>query len=397
MVPIPPDLQGALTAARALDDLDLVDALEARENAVRQAIASRAVIAVVVEERIESLGYPVHGAADQIAISLAVSSRSAEHLLDTAEALVDRPQVWTALAQGRIDLTKAKHILEGLETFKGIPRAEMEADAIEYGANHTPHELKLYLLRQTCDGDPGDILRKQAEDKRGVWLLPAGHGMADISARLSLEHAEIFYQALTKLAKQDDCADPYEQGGERTLSQRRADALLGFLDTITTVAVQIDVAISADALIGDDHREAYLGNRGAIPASLARYLAFSPDARWRRLVCDPLTGCLIDVNAKTYKIPERVKRVVRLRDRTCRFPGCSRPAEYTDTDHIVPWPEGRTRAIDLAGECRRHHLVKTHSAWTVRHRRDVSTHDMIWTSPLGTQRTTFAFQYHRRD
>ena len=129
----------------------------------------------------------------------------------------------------------------------------------------------------------------------------------------------------------------------------------------------------------------------------ATYLAFSPDARWRRLVCDPLTGCLIDANAQTYKIPERVKRVVRLRDRTCRFPGCNRPAEYTDTDHIVPWLEGRTRAVDLAGECRRHHLLKTHSAWTVRHNPARTTHDMLWTSPLGTRHLTVAFQYHRRD
>ncbi len=103
-------------------------------------------------------------------------------------------------------------------------------------------------------------------------------------------------------------------------------------------------------------------------------------------MCDPLTGAVIDANAKTYKIPNRVKRVVRLRDRTCRFPGCHRPAEYTDTDHIVPWSKGgKTRAVDLAGLCRRHHLVKTHSAWKVRHNRLDPSHEHDLDQPAGQQ------------
>ena len=149
---------------------------------------------------------------------------------------------------------------------------------------------------------------------------------------------------------------------------------------------------------GDDHRDAMLGKHGAIPASLARYLAWSPDARWRRLVTDPLTGALTDANAQVYKIPDRIKRAVRLRDRTCRFPGCTRRAEYTDTDHIHPWSKhGKTEASNLAALCRRHHLVKTHSAWTVEHDPSTPRHDMVWTSPLGPVHKTTAHNYHRRD
>ena len=74
--------------------------------------------------------------------------------------------------------------------------------------------------------------------------------MADISAYLSAEHAEIFMEALTKLAAADDCADPYQQGDARTATQRQADALVGFLDLHTRVDVTVDVVISADALIG---------------------------------------------------------------------------------------------------------------------------------------------------
>ncbi|MCB9427692.1 MAG: DUF222 domain-containing protein [Actinobacteria bacterium] len=393
-----PGLGAVVDGLRGLDDDGLLDDLWESERAIRSAQARRAAAVAVVQERIAALAYSVQGVADEVALSLAISPRSADHLLSDAISLVRRPLVWDALSAGWIDLPKVRLIVEMLRTFnEGIPRCDMERDAIAYGRNHTTHQLRQYLLRLTCDGDPGEHLRKKALDDRGVSIFPAAHGMADIAARVSAEHAEIFFQALTKLAQKEDCPDPHEQGDDRTLGQRRADALVGLLETVTKVDVQVNVTISANTLIGEDHRDAYLGRHGVICASVARYLAWSPDARWRRLVCDPLSGALIDVNAESYKIPDRVKRAVRLRDRTCRFPGCHRPAEYTDTDHIVPWSKGgKTRAVDLAGECRRHHLLKTHSAWQVRHQRETPRHTMTWMSPLGQIYTTQAFTYHQR-
>ncbi len=402
MSEIPSVLSPALGALvddlRGLDDDGLLDDVHEADRQIRKWTARRAAAVAVVQERIAGLGYSVQGTADELALSLGISPRSADHLLGDSLSLVRRPLVWDALHDGRIDMPKARLIVEALAMFsEGIPRCDMERDAIAYGQTHTTHQLRKYLMRLCCDGDPGEQLRKKALDDRDVLIFPAAHGMADITARVSIEHAEIFFQALTQLAQKEDCPDPYEQGDERTLGQRRADALVGFLETTTKVDVQVNVTISANTLIGEDHRDAMLGNHGPICASLARHLAWSPDARWRRLVCDPLTGALIDANAETYKIPDRVKRAVRLRDYTCRFPGCHRPAEYTDTDHIVPWSKGgKTRAVDLAGECRRHHLLKTHSAWKVRHQREAPTHTMTWMSPLGQIYTTQAFTYHQR-
>lgn len=382
---------------RGLPDPGLVDALVEAEADVRRAQARKAAAVAVIGERIAASGHRVDATADQVAVCLAVSARSADHLLEDAAGLMNRPQVWDALFEGVIDLPKARLIIDLLDRFAGLPRAALEADAIGYAGSHTAHQLRKHLQRLTCDGDPDEKLRDRAVDARGVWLYPAGHGMVDLAARLSAEHAEILFQRLTQLAQADTCPDPYGQGQARSLAQRRADALAGFLHDTTQVKVQVDVTISADTLIGDDHRDALLGKHGPVPAALARHLAWSPDARWRRLVCDPLTGALTDCNAKTYKIPDRVKRAVRLRDRTCRFPGCTRPAEYTDTDHIVAWAAGgKTNAVDLAGLCRRPHLVKTHSAWKVRHRPDLTSHELTWTGPLDTRHTTKAHNYHPR-
>ena len=397
-VHLTPALGAVVEQARGLEDDALIDELLQAEEAIRSAQARRAALIAVVQERVHAAGYRVDGTADQVAVVLGVSPRAADHLLGDAIALVGRPMVWGAVYDGFIDQRKGLLIVQGLEGFDGLPRAQMERDAIAYAQSHTAHELRRYLIKLACDGDPGDIFRKEAVDRRGVSIFPAGHGMADVSARLSLEHAEMFFQRLTALAQKDDCPDPYGQGADRTLDQCRADALVGFLENTTEVSVHVDVAISADALIGEDHRDAMLGRHGAIPASLARLLAWSPDARWRRLVTDPLTGALIDCNAEVYKVPDRVKRAVRLRDRTCRFPGCTRPAEYTDTDHIHPWSVGgKTKAGNLAALCRRHHLVKTHSAWKVQQPSQGNRHIMHWTGPLGTRHTTTAATYHRRD
>ena len=62
------------------------------------------------------------------------------------------------------------------------------------------------------------------------------------------------------------------------------------------------------------------------------------------------------------------------------FPHCTRPAAAQDTDHIIEFPLGTTTSSNLAPLCRRHHRLKTHSAWTyVR----TGPRTFVWTSPLG--------------
>jgi hypothetical protein len=74
-------------------------------------------------------------------------------------------------------------------------------------------------------------------------------------------------------------------------------------------------------------------------------------------------------------------RYVRLRDRTCQFPGCNRPAEFTDLDHRVPFAAGgRTTADNLWGLCRHHHRLKHEGGWQTTPNPDGS---WTWTSPTG--------------
>jgi hypothetical protein len=103
---------------------------------------------------------------------------------------------------------------------------------------------------------------------------------------------------------------------------------------------------------------------------------------------------VIDLNtrltAQVYKVPADIREQVQLRDRTCVFPGCARPARRCDVDHIIAYDhdadaEGRlqpgpTTTSNLACLCRFHHRLKTHSAWRYRM---VEPGIFEWTSPHG--------------
>jgi len=89
-----------------------------------------------------------------------------------------------------------------------------------------------------------------------------------------------------------------------------------------------------------------------------------------------------------YRPSAGLARFVRARDLTCRFPGCTTPAESCDIDHVIPYPLGATHASNLACLCRKHHLLKTFwtGDWELELRPDGAA---VWTSPTGHTYTTY--------
>ncbi|MGY1985908.1 DUF222 domain-containing protein [Blastococcus sp. SYSU DS0669] len=60
------------------------------------------------------------------------------------------------------------------------------------------------------------------------------------------------------------------------------------------------------------------------------------------------------------------QRFLRVRDRTCRHPGCTVPAGRADLDHVLAHADGgQTACPNLCCLCRRHHRLKTFApGWT---------------------------------
>ena len=85
----------------------------------------------------------------------------------------------------------------------------------------------------------------------------------------------------------------------------------------------------------------------------------------RRLCCDAgvvvahvdAHGVPLSVGRKTRTIPAAIQRALRLRDRTCRFPGCTH-SRYVDGHHIKHWANGGETALaNLMLLCSAHHTL----------------------------------------
>jgi hypothetical protein len=109
-----------------------------------------------------------------------------------------------------------------------------------------------------------------------------------------------------------------------------------------------------------------------------------------KITVKPVIDLNVHLTAQGYDIPARIREQVQLRDRTCVFPRCTRPARACDVDHVVAYDhdaeaEGRpqpgpTATWNLACLCRFHHRLKTHSAW----RYETTAPGVFeWTSPHG--------------
>lgn len=81
-----------------------------------------------------------------------------------------------------------------------------------------------------------------------------------------------------------------------------------------------------------------------------------------------------------------LERHVEVRDRTCSFVGCRRPARKSDKDHTRDHADGGpTTRWNVGPLCERHHRLKTEGWWTLR---QPTPGRFEWTSPLGrTYRT----------
>jgi hypothetical protein len=89
----------------------------------------------------------------------------------------------------------------------------------------------------------------------------------------------------------------------------------------------------------------------------------------------------------TRHVSKALREHLTIRDRTCVFPWCTRPARGCatsppcDADHIHPRGRGGpTCSCNLALLCRRHHRLKTHTPWTYR---ALGPGTYAWTSPHG--------------
>ncbi|BBY27713.1 HNH endonuclease signature motif containing protein [Mycolicibacterium sediminis] len=247
------------------------------------------------------------------------------------------------------------------------------------------------------DPDAQRTARHRRDDTH-VTIHPDRHGMADLTGRLTADAGLCLDARLTAVAATVCPADP------RTHHHRRADALTALCDGHTRLDCQcgtdtctatdrngngghqivIHVLTDHTTLDATTNTPAYMPGHGPIPADHVRELAGSPRTKVRPV---PQPDDL--VAEKGYRPSTGLAAFLLCRDLTCRWPGCTRPAQNCDTDHTTPWPHGATHPSNTKHLCRHHHLMKTFwigtGGWNDTQHPDGT---ITFTSPTGLVYTT---------
>jgi len=75
---------------------------------------------------------------------------------------------------------------------------------------------------------------------------------------------------------------------------------------------------------------------------------------------------ILSVGRKTRAVPPSIRRALRLRDRGCRFPGCTH-YRHVDAHHVKHWADGgETRLSNLVELCGRHHRLLHEGGYDLR-------------------------------
>ena len=316
-------------------------------------------------------------AASELAAAMRISEREAEQLVaDSASLVHELPATLESLRSGRLSYRHASILIDEARSLPDESWSAFEAEALPEAESRTPagFRQRARVLRERLHPDSIAERRRTAEESRSVHVEPARDGMAWLTAHLPAEQAIGAYRRLTEMAS--SLASPDDP---RTLAQRRADVFADLLidgvasDTGLGRGVRANVLVTVPvlSLLDSDAQT----SSAAMPATLEGYGPISDDVARRlaahapsfvRLLTHPETGTVLSVGRERYAVPRDLKLWLRIRDETCRFPGCGRSAANADLDHTVDWHhQGATRHDNLAHLCEAHHRLKHQTAWRV--------------------------------
>jgi Domain of unknown function (DUF222) len=393
------------TMFEGVDDAGVVDAITAAARE-QNAACARELAAIgelyarrAPEDDVDREDWAIDGHENvvaEVAAALGISRGRARGRLRYAIALRERlPRIAEVFAQGLIDFRMMAAVVSRTELVEDL---ELVAKLDAAIARHAPKWMRLsepklferidwWVLRFDPAGRrvPGERI-----EDRYVEIAPTDAGLAGIWAQLHATDGAALDHKLDALAETVCAADP------RTKKQRRADAVGALVaghsvmqcrcgspecsaaQRTSTSTVVIHVLAEQASLSGDAQTPGYLPGFGPLPASALRDVAAT--AKLKPLVMPSIIPEL------GYRPSEALAEFVRLRDVTCRFPGCDEPAEVCDIDHTVPFPLGPTHPSNCKLLCRYHHLLKTF--WTAWHDVQLPDGTVQWTSPTGHTYTT---------
>jgi hypothetical protein len=401
---------GRLDAAMPdADRIDLMAELERLKSAAA-AVQARLAAAMATEQAQQltardAQARAVRSVAGQVGLARRVSPHRAQSLVGLARALcADLPCTLDALAEGRISEWQALLVTRATAV---LPSHEDRVGVDSRLARHLGRLGDRALLREATrladQVDPSALARrvKQAEADRRVTVSPApgpaGCAMARLTATMPVAQAVAAYAALRRHAE-----SARAQGDERGVGQLMSDQLFALLvrrapadgaDTSPgTLNVEVGLVMTERTLLRGGSDPAVLTDHEGrafahAPAALARALVREADQAWlSRLYASPRTGELVAMDSHRRLFSGRLRRLLLLRDQTCRMPWCEAPIRHVD--HIREHSTGgATSLANGAGLCESCNYLKADPGWRAEVR-DIPGHLIEFITPTGHRYTS---------
>jgi Domain of unknown function (DUF222) len=373
-----------LVAAPAwpLSDADVVACLRSVHDAEQSLAAVKLHLVGEVAGRDLPGGHGATSVAVWLRSQLRVSIRTTRRLVELAKRADRRPVLDAALGSAEVNAEQAQVIATVVADLPEQVGADVvdraEAALVEHAGRFDPDALRRLgrrVLSHVAPEVAEEAERKaleRAEAKaragRGLTLSAAGDGRVRIHGTLDAEGAAVVTATLDPLCS----PRTGPAGDDRTLAQRRADALVEVCrlalrtDTLPDHGgerPQLAVTVPFDVLKGQ------LG-----VGMLDTGEALSPTAV-RRLACDAFIlpavlggeGQVLDLGRSRRLFTGPVRRALVIRDGGCAFPACDRPARWCDGHHILPAFAGGPTCVDNGVlVCGHHHRLLHEGDWQVR-------------------------------
>ena len=352
----------------------------------------------------------------EISFALTWTEYAGGALADVALDCLDRlPDLHAAMLAGRADLPKVRLIVTELAQADDEHARRVVTALLPELHRATTTQLRAMLRRHLLRLDPDAVRKRHARavaDRAVAHFEFTATNTAAVSAsNLPIATAAAAYNHVDAVARATKSA-----GDPRTLDQIRADVFTDLLcgidptqaGTATTPAARnatIHLHLGLDTLAMLTEEPGEIAGFGPVLADIARQTAaqLADTAAWRFTITDhgipvaeghlnrattthaaTLTRLSIGPDARLgtdrtgYRPTTAQDHHVKARDHTCRAPGCTRPAQRCDIDHINDWWYSHDTSIDNLGcLCRRHHRAKHIGLHKLRR----GAHGIDWTTP----------------
>jgi hypothetical protein len=282
--------------------------------------------------------------------------------VNLARKLVKIPLVAHAFRAGDISARHATVVANGFTSARAAQLSNLEEIIVDVARAQTPKVLAGVVGRVTdaIDGDGGAESEEERYKRRRYHGSRSVDDMLNVNALYDPESADIHEKAIDAEVERDQRA-----GDDRTMSQRRADAVtnlfrqslnLGLVGTSRAAVPHVTYIVHLD---GHTTEEQALINlmrterqqHGRLSARTLERLQCDCDIT--RIVTTGVSE-ILDVGRATRTVSAAQWKALVARDQHCQGKGCNQPPERCQAHHVTPFAPphyGRTDIDNLKLFC----------------------------------------------